>query len=939
MVPLTDCLRDAPSYRNALATQEEFVGQYETAIKNLTKNTKSTADVSQALMYSGIAGVDALAVYLFHCLDLAQKYTQFADDLDDFVRRSFADSDVIANSIDKFSLTLREIQRNRSMQASQLMDVFVNPLEEFVKSDLGPVKDAKKRFDRASDDYEYVLAKYLGKRARDANLAETEQDVHASKQTFLAESMDYAITLNETTTMKRLEFIEYVLAFMFTQYAFFHQGYEMLKDLEPLMRELTDHLHEQRGRYRADLDSSRAEKDRLTQELAQNLDTSVLLEQVPEPTEFLSKSQDPMPIQKYGYLFLRTNYTLMASWNRRYFALEGNTLTHCDRCRDKDVDAINLQVATVKPAPHAERRFCFEIISPSKTYVLQAENSVEMQDWITCIQCSIEQSYASAPCQPGAFASAKGASSSLPNGGNPNPQVTKQELIALIQAVPGNDRCADCQAPDPEWASINLGALLCIECSGIHRSLGVHVSKIRSLTLDNWEPEQAQVMVQLGNTAVNQVYEQACSLDVTRPTPEADRTSKQEWIMAKYIEKLFAPHAETTDPYEMATLNERMWLAAQQGDLPAVLQCLATGADVNWQNEVENHKTALHQAALQSNYTMVEFLLHWFADINAVDGDGRTGLHYAAAVNDAAFVWYLLKKHAKLDVMDKHGVQPLDVALDSAHVQVVMAIRYATFLRETASHGELSAKDSGLSFQEMLRPTYPDPQTVNRAAKQRSISEVFFKHHLPFAGPNRRQTFSQQQQQGMPGRTRHESLMPTRARPVPTVPPRSVQVSSASVTKSSPTLTEDPAEVRMTSTEPESPVAAAVSYTPLAADEPSPALGPSGSPSKSAEVYSSPDSKVDAVSERSGLSPLPSPSPGPNILASPTSEQPEAASSSHSHNETSASPSPVPPAAPQSVSSRTSRESGSDAFEDATNSPITSPKQKAKANKAPNQIE
>ncbi|KAJ1984990.1 hypothetical protein H4R34_000334 [Dimargaris verticillata] len=921
MVPLTDCLRDAPTYRSALAAQEEFVGQYETAIKNLTKNTKSTADVSR---------------------DLAHKYTQFADDLDGFVKRSFTDTDVIANSIDKFSLTLREIQRNRSMQASQLMDVFVNPLEEFVKSELGPVKDAKKRFDRASDDYEYVLAKCLGKRARDANLADAEQDVHTSKQTFLTESMDYAITLNETTTMKRLEFIEYVLAFMFTQYAFFHQGYEMLKDLEPLMRELTDHLHEQRGRYRADMDSTRAEKDRITQELAQNLDSSVLLEQVPEPTEFLSKPQDPMPIQKYGYMFLRTNYTLMASWNRRYFALEGNTLTHCDRCRDKDVDAINLQVATVKPAPQAERRFCFEIISPSKTYVLQAENSVEMQDWITCIQCAIEQSYANTPCQPGSFVSAAGASPSLPNGDNTNPQVTKQELIALIQAVPGNNQCADCQTPDPEWASINLGALLCIECSGIHRSLGVHVTKIRSLTLDNWEPEQAQVMVQLGNTAVNQVYEQACPSDVPRPTPEADRASKQEWIMAKYIERLFAPHAETTDPYEMATLNERMWLAAQQGDLPAVLQCLATGADVNWQNEVENHKTALHQAALQSNCIMVEFLLHWFADINAVDGDGRTSLHYAAAVNDAAFVWYLLKKHAKLDVMDKHGVQPLDVALDSAHVQVVMAIRYATFLRETASHGELSAKDSGLSFQEMLRPAYPDSQSVNRAAKQRSISEVFFKHHLPFAIGNRRQTFSQQQQQGIPSRTRHESLMPTQSRPVPPAPPRPMQTSSASVTKSSPTLTEDPADFRAPSAEPDSPVTAAMPYTPLAADEPSPALAPSSPPPKKADTHSSPDSKLDALPERSTPSPPPSrtssPMPDLKALASPTPKQPKAALSD-GHDDSSVPVSPVLPAAPQPISSRTSRESGSDAFEDATNSPITSPMQKAKPSKAPNQAE
>lgn len=49
----------------------------------------------------------------------------------------------------------------------------------------------------------------------------------------------------------------------------------------------------------------------------------------------------------------------------------------------------------------------------------------------------------------------------------------------VLRRVPGNGCCVDCGSPDPEWASLNLGVLLCIECSGIHRRLGVHVSKVR----------------------------------------------------------------------------------------------------------------------------------------------------------------------------------------------------------------------------------------------------------------------------------------------------------------------------------------------------------------------------------------------------------------------------------------------------------------------------
>lgn len=75
---------------------------------------------------------------------------------------------------------------------------------------------------------------------------------------------------------------------------------------------------------------------------------------------------------------------------------------------------------------------------------------------------------------------------------------------------------------DPDWASLNLGALMCIECSGIHRHLGAHLSRVRSLDLDDWPPELLAVMTAMGNALANSVWEGALD-GYSKPGPEACR--------------------------------------------------------------------------------------------------------------------------------------------------------------------------------------------------------------------------------------------------------------------------------------------------------------------------------------------------------------------------------------------------------------------------------
>lgn len=104
-----------------------------------------------------------------------------------------------------------------------------------------------------------------------------------------------------------------------------------------------------------------------------------------------------------------------------------------------------------------------------------------------------------------------------------------REIIIIVQS---SILCL----PDPDWASLNLGALICIECSGIHRNLGTHLSRVRSLDLDDWPVELSMVMTAIGNTMANSVWEGALEgytkpgTDSTRLVPQPFKR-KRRWLM------------------------------------------------------------------------------------------------------------------------------------------------------------------------------------------------------------------------------------------------------------------------------------------------------------------------------------------------------------------------------------------------------------------------
>ncbi|KAG4201483.1 hypothetical protein ERO13_A05G281300v2 [Gossypium hirsutum] len=111
----------------------------------------------------------------------------------------------------------------------------------------------------------------------------------------------------------------------------------------------------------------------------------------------------------------------------------------------------------------------------------------------------------------------------------------------------GNRVCADCGSPDPKWVSLSIGVFICIKCSGVHRSLGSHISKVLSVKLDEWTEDQVDGLVNLGgNIVVNNKYEAFLPNNLKKPRPDSSIEERSDFIKRKYEMQQFLEGEQTS---------------------------------------------------------------------------------------------------------------------------------------------------------------------------------------------------------------------------------------------------------------------------------------------------------------------------------------------------------------------------------------------------------
>ncbi|XP_034727552.1 ARF GTPase-activating protein GIT2a isoform X7 [Etheostoma cragini] len=207
----------------------------------------------------------------------------------------------------------------------------------------------------------------------------------------------------------------------------------------------------------------------------------------------------------------------------------------------------------------------------------------------------------------------------------------------MSKRLRNTELCADCNVPEPRWASVNRGVLICDECCSVHRSLGRHSSQVRHLIHTPWPPTQLQMVQMLYSNGANSIWEHslldpASVMSGKRKANPQDKLhpNKSEFIKAKYQMLAFVHRmpCREDDSSTAKDLSKQLHSSVRTGNLETCLRLLSLGAQANFFHP-EKGNTPLHVAAKAGQVSQAELLTVYGADPGAPDSNGKTPIDHA----------------------------------------------------------------------------------------------------------------------------------------------------------------------------------------------------------------------------------------------------------------------------------------------------------------------
>lgn len=545
--------------------------------------------------------------------------------------------------------SIQSVEDQRSISIKQLEYILMKPLEQLLNM-IKYTKEVGRKWHRMCLTYDTVVSKFSQIKKNSSKLDIADQELQETRKEYLSLTLEYCSRINILESRKRLLVLNSFSDIINTYVLGLQSSVDVMESANNRAKELKKEIEQVNTIF------SSIEKElqvKLKNMIEEHFSTA-------ESSTFDSFMLNGTKEVK-GYLFQKEKKNMTSEWKRKYFLLsDGKLLCYKNSTTKTNKEVIDLYLCAVKVSEELNRNFCFEIISPHKTFIFQADSEDSQSLWISALQNAILNKIDS-----------QNKVHELEND-----HENKEILKKIYECDEMNQICVDCGDKNPTWISINLGVIMCLECSGIHRSLGTHVSKIRSVLLDKIDEDTLNLFYLLGNSFANSLflYDMTYMIDNQfhcMLNPSMNRTEREKWIKIKYLEK------KCTEEYKGSDLQHDFIRYVKNGDIKNTYSCIIHGCQINEPQKKDKNRIALHYAAQNGDCNMVELLIQFGANINAQDDDGNMAIHYAAK-HHAICSALLCKRGAKLSHKNNHSKSPLDIALEEENADSVTIIRLAS---------------------------------------------------------------------------------------------------------------------------------------------------------------------------------------------------------------------------------------------------------------------